>query len=189
MKRWMLFVLMLVAGIAVLGCKKDDASTPVTPAAPAPAGPTYLVNYSSNCTTICGDGIDRGFYVESMPATTFSKVRLWLGTSSSGAKVIQLTARKNTYDGEVIGVASAAVSLTASATNVPVDFTFSAAPVTVGSVVTFSMTLLTGTANVYYSLSSDFGGLAPGDINVTETTGTTPPLDTFRHNGVAVQIW
>jgi hypothetical protein len=65
-----------------------------------------------------------------------------------------------------------------------VDFPFSTSVIPVGTTVTFAMTLLSGPGGLTYDVPN--GGDA--GCGLIETGGTTPPLDTFRRDGVRTRI-
>jgi hypothetical protein len=140
-----------------------------------------------------GDFIDRGFYHPAYPGSTLNRVDLWLTTEAAGTYTVAMTARQNTYDGPVLGVATATAALTPG-TSTPVSFVFTEAAVTSGSTVTFAMTQVSPQGlGVYYSMAQPQCGLADrGCITfnpTVETEGTSPPLDTFRRRAVAVRIF
>lgn len=127
-----------------------------------------------------GDQVTRGFYVTNYPGATLDTVTLQFEASVAESKTIQLTARTNAYDGPLTGTVAVTAAVAASAT--PLVFDFGNVPVTPGSTVTFAMLLTSGAAPVFYNV-----GVGPC-AGVTETEGTSPPLDTFRRNSVGVII-
>ncbi len=134
-----------------------------------------------------GDLIDRGFYVASFPGTRLDRATLYLSALTAGTYTFSLTARSGTYSGTVLGTAAATVTLTANdLANVATTFTFPSPAVTQGSTVTFAIAQTAGPtgAEVFYAVPPTGNPACP----VVQTNGTTPPLDTFRRQGVNVKI-
>jgi hypothetical protein len=135
-----------------------------------------------------GDQIDRGFYVPSFPGTRLDRVTLYLSARTADTYTVSLTARSGAYDGAVLGTASATVALTANdQASVATTFTFPS-PAIRDPLVTFTIARTGGAAaDLFYAVP---GALPTGDPScpVVETEGTTPPLDTFRRQGVHVKI-
>ena len=110
----------------------------------------------------------------------------------AGTYSVAMTARQNAYDGPVIGTSTATVTLPANLnSDTPVTFLFPSPAVPQNALVTFAMTQVNPPPSgqfpdVYYNVCNT----APCSTNnpIIETEGTTPPLDTFRRNGVAVRI-
>jgi hypothetical protein len=127
-----------------------------------------------------GDQVTRGFYVTGYGGGTLDTVTLRYTTSVAESKTISLTARTGAYDGPIVGSVTATGMM--SATESTLVFNFGNAPVAPGSTITFTQVLTAGTAPVFYNVGV---GPCPG---VTETDGTTPPLDTFRRNSIGVVI-
>ena len=141
-----------------------------------------------------GDRVDRGFYHPSYPGRLLSRVTLWLSADTTGTYTVSMTARAGAYDGPVIGTSTAIVGLTGGAARTPVNFDFAPAAVTPGTLVTFAMTQVSPAPApgeiVFYHVGTcnfDAGCVTPSPF--TETEGTTPPLDTFRRNGVSAIIY
>jgi hypothetical protein len=139
-----------------------------------------------------GDHIDRGFYITSYPGSNLYTVHVkYEAFSTSGAYSVSMTARLGAYNGPIIGSAqTVTVSLTTTAFT-DVTFNFGGAPVTPGSTVTFTQVQTSGPAadDVFYDIGN--GNLGGGGANcpgVTETAGTSPPLDSLRRNTVGVEI-
>jgi hypothetical protein len=134
-------------------------------------------------TTDLGDYYYRGFYVSDYPGTNLTWVTLYMATTESGTYSIRLTARSGSYSGTTIGTSTATVSL--NGTSGAVYFSFNGSPqVTQGSTVAFSISIVSGPGtSVYYNVDTASG------CPVVQTNGTTPPLDSIRRNGIAVDIW
>lgn len=197
-----------VSTITVLTGPDGTASTPwtlgatagtnsLTASAPATGSPVTFTATGVVPTTLIdcgagvgGDEISRGFYVLSFPETRLDRVTLYMSARTAGTYTFSLTARANGYAGTLLGIASATVTLTANdQANVATVFTFPSPTVTQGSTVTFTIVQTAGPAGaqVFYAVP---GALPTGDPNcpVVETEGTSPPLDTFRRQGVNVKI-
>lgn len=133
-----------------------------------------------------GDFYDRGFYIPSYPGNTLDTARLEFSAPTAGSYQMRLTVRQGSYDGTVLGTAAATFSLSASyPQNAPVTFGFPSIRITEGSRVCFVLTRVSGPSDsVYYSVPN------PGDgcTEVIQTEGTTPPLSSFRRNGVNLVI-
>jgi hypothetical protein len=131
-----------------------------------------------------GDLYYRGFYVPSYPGTSLSTVVLYLHAIEAGTYIMTLTARAGTYNGTVIGSRTIEVPLSSSFAS-PTYFSFSQRPrVTRNSRVTFALTLNEGPTDVVYDETQ-----TPSGCPVVQTNNTTPPLSTFRRNGIAVLIY
>jgi len=131
--------------------------------------------------TATGDRIDRGFYVPSYPGNSLASARLVFSSATAGSYTVRLTVRSNAYDGVVLGSDSTTFNL-ASSTDLPVIFNFPSVRIREGSRVCFVMTQISGPSSVlFYGVNNSFSGGCP---TIVQTTGTTPPLDTFRRNGV-----
>jgi len=111
---------------------------------------------------------------------TIDKVRVRHSTFDTGSKTVQLVARLGRYDGPILGVAS--VTRVIDAVDSESVYDFNDAPVPAGSTIAFVETQVSGTGDVYRNLA--YGTCD----NVVETTGTSPPLSTFRKQGVGVKI-
>jgi hypothetical protein len=133
---------------------------------------------------LSGDLYYRGFYVPSYPGTSLSTVVLYLHAIEAGTYNMTLTARAGTYNGTVIGSRTIEVILSSSFAS-PTYFSFSQRPrVTRNSRVTFALTLNEGPTDVVYDETQ-----TPSGCPVVQTNNTTPPLSTFRRNGIAVLIY
>ena len=130
-----------------------------------------------------GDGgnyIYRGFYVESYPGTSLKTVTLGHEATTTGERTITLTARANAYNGPFLGVAS--VTRTITPTTTKSVFDFGNIPITAGTRVTFTQTVIAGTPDdVYYDV-----GAEPCDVTMTEDTAA--PLSDFLRASAGVHI-
>jgi len=130
-----------------------------------------------------GDGYDRGFYVPQYPGTTLDLVALRMSPSVLGTYTVRLTARAETYDGTLLGQSEVTVPFTDTAPQ-EVVFTFPAVPVTQNGVVTFALEQLAGDGVIYYDVFPQ----DPASCPVVQTQDTTPPLSSFRRDGIVVRI-
>ena len=127
-----------------------------------------------------GDRTDRGFYVTDYGAGTLGTVTLQYFGASAGTYTVSLTANNGTYNGPLIGTATVTAAV-ASAGDTPLPFNFGVA-VAPGSTIAFTQSLVSGPDSLFFDTGT---GPCAG---VTETNGTTPPLDMFRRNSVALMI-
>jgi Ca2+-binding RTX toxin-like protein len=126
------------------------------------------------------DSLNRGFFVTQYPGTNLDQVTLQYLTNTAGAKAITLTARAGTYDGPIIGSQTVSATLPMNMFT-PVTFGFGGVAVAQGSTITFSQTSV-GAGTLNYDVGV---GPCPG---VIQTTGTSPPLDSFRDDNVGLTI-
>jgi hypothetical protein len=130
-------------------------------------------------------------------------------TNFTDTYTISLTVRAQTYDGPILGVSTLDLELIAGALEpaagdgadialggiptVLAVFEFDAAPVTPGGTVTFTLEQLGGLGSAFYDVGPCDTGepgceeLCSGEI--VQTTGTEPPLDTFRRDSVGIRVF
>ncbi len=128
-----------------------------------------------------GDNLSRGFYIDFYPGFTLDQVYVFFDSSAAGEGVYQLTARGNTFDGEVIGVAETSYTFSGNSVSVPVVFDFNRAPVSNGQRVTFSFDQLAGPAT-FFGIQVASSGEGDGTCPLIETVDTAPPLSMDRSN-------
>jgi len=133
--------------------------------------------------------LSHGFYVTRYQGNNLSKVTLGYSTTTPGVFSISLTARRNSYDGPMIGATQTATVDVGSDESL-VTFDFGGAPVTSGDTITFTQTWgqLSATNNTFGYLFYD-AGLGTCGNGIFETQGTTAPLDTVDGDGVGVAIY
>ncbi|MCL5097106.1 MAG: right-handed parallel beta-helix repeat-containing protein [Candidatus Omnitrophica bacterium] len=134
-----------------------------------------------------GDLYDRGFYIPYYPGRTLEAVRMEISSSVAGNHKIALTVRKKSYDGPILGTDTVSIFLNGSTEeNRAVLFSFPSIAIATGSRVCFALSLVSvpAGAEVYYSVPDRTNGCT----EVIQTEGTTPPLDSFRRNGVNLVI-
>ena len=149
--------------------------------------PSLLIACSNDA--VVGDLLDRGFYVPNYPGVSLSRATLGFSAVTAGNYTFSLTARRGAYDGQVIGVANATVALANGGNSfTPATFVFPTPypGIVSGSTVTFALSQIDGPSrvSVFYEVPSNGDTTCP----VTETEGTTAPLDTKRRDGVIIQI-
>jgi hypothetical protein len=128
-----------------------------------------------------GDQLTRGFYVSNYPAATLDSVTLQYIGGPVGTYNITVTARLNAYDGPVVGTATQDVVIPGGGT-APATFNLGGTAIPAGSIVTFSQTVNSGPGTLFYDTGSGTCS------NITETNGTTPPLDSFRRSTIGLTI-
>jgi hypothetical protein len=134
-----------------------------------------------------GDEVSRGFYIPQFPGSGFTQVNLQLSADVAGTYTIQLTAHGGHYDAPTLGTSQTTVSLA------PGQFTtgsFFFSPPSVGTdTVSFAMSVVSqpdGAQRTFFGVANTFAGVS--SCPVIETEDTTPPLSTFRRQGVAIQV-
>lgn len=164
--------------------------TSAVPAAPAAAQPVSMTCPFSNDG---GDLLSRGFYI-TFPGNTLDTVTLQyiIGTLLPEAETfsVTLTARLNTYDGTLVGQVTESFEGTPGDAQ-QVTFDFGSASVPHNSTITFTQTLNEGTSElIFFDVGTGpLGEPAPSLCNgFTETTSTTPPLDSFRRDTVGAIV-
>jgi hypothetical protein len=174
-------ILILIA--MVVGCSRENKTFTAPAVLPVPT-----ISYPA--TGGSGNFITRGFYIPQFPGTSLSGITLWHSGSAVGSYTFRLTARSATYDGTVIDQADATVFLSGnSGDSTRTNYAFPKnATITAGSTVTFTITQLAGPSTAFKSIAGDFGGRTGADINLIETVGTTPPLDTRNRDGIAILL-
>ncbi len=144
--------------------------------------------------TTGGDLIDRGFFHPSYPGSSLDQVELFISSRAAGDFTIRLDARLGSYVGPLI--ASNSQTRTLSGVDEPkVSYLFDMGDIAVvpGSTVAFTLTQESGPeTEVFYSTDSTSHPLGIPDptpsCDIDETTGISPPLDTFRRDGVWIRI-
>ncbi|NOZ95744.1 MAG: hypothetical protein GXP47_13550 [Acidobacteria bacterium] len=141
-------------------------------------------------TSDAGDNLTRGFYIPSFPAVRLDTVNLWIYSFDSDTFTVSLTARANTFDGTVLGTATATVSMDDE--QAMFTFDFGGVPVQPGSTVTFAMQQEAGNGRLFFNTGTC--GLGDPDCTacggvVVETEDTSAPLSTFRRNSVGIQVY
>ena len=182
--RFTLAVTMVIASLAVVATLDGNALLAQTWFGPplVASCPFYGQGFAD---------LSHGFYVTGYTGTNLSLVTLGYSSPTPGIFSISVTARRNAFDGPVVGVTqTATVHVPAPPAETLVTFDFGGAPVTPGDTVTFTQ--------AWSEISSDdnsFGFLfydaGRGNCNgpIFETEGTSPPLDSVAGAGVGVSIY
>jgi hypothetical protein len=141
-----------------------------------------------------GDQISRGWYIPSFPGVTLTSVALELLSrpepdfdgNVAGTYTFDLTARTSSYAGPVVGTSRIIIALDGASTPVPATFAFPGSAVPQGSLLTFSLTMVSGPARatVFYNVAETNDPSCP----ITQTNNTSPPLSTFRRQGIVATI-
>jgi hypothetical protein len=139
-----------------------------------------------SCSGVPGDFYYRGFYIPQYPGVTLDSATLRMSATVAGIYEIALTVLSNAYNGPILAAKTNKVLFSGSLSEgLPVSWTFPSTPIQKYDRVCFRVSLVSGpSAFVYYAVP-DF---VNGCTDVIETEGTTPPLDTFRRNGVDLVI-
>lgn len=124
-----------------------------------------------------GDHTDRAFYFRDYPAANLGQVDVRLNAASGGF-LFTLTAHDQTFDGPVIGTASAGAD---SLDDKTLTFDFRGAPVVPHHLIAFVVTYTT-----------DGGAIPSMDVGNTpcaleETNGSMPPLDSDRRESIGAR--
>ena len=126
----------------------------------------------------------RGFYSQGYPGTSLKQVVIPLSFTANGAYQLSLTASSGTFDGKILGTATATVTAT-SGDFQSVTFDFGTIAVTQGTGIAFAGAVLArpaGAAKVLMQVVTD------PLCRLTETNGTDAPLSSFRRGGIAAVI-
>ena len=153
-------------GLVITGSPSDDgnATTLTCPLDPLAAG----------------EAVTRGFYVTRYGGTKLNTVSLFHRAAQQGSRRIRLTARLGSYDGPLIGQATAERLM--NTTRSETVFNFQGAAVPAGSTIAFTQEVQFGDPAVTHDV-----GFGPCP-DVTQTNGAAAPLDTFRRASVGVTI-
>ena len=152
-----------------------------------PALPVLLINYPIDPGNTGGDNLSRGFYIKDFPGTSLSQVDLWVSCDMPWDYTFELTARESTYNGTIIEKSQATKYLYSD--KQLITFNFSSNPIQKNSIVTFSISKVSGPGSCSYAVFGEYGGIAEGDILVIQTNGTIPPLDSHRRYGIAIRVY
>ena len=118
----------------------------------------------------------RGFYIPEYTGETLESIDV------QGSYTVEMTVRQDTYDGPVVATAQATAEMSGDPYDtVLVPFVFGSVTVSPGTLLTFAMVKLAGTGIPYFDAGVP-------SCPIIETGGTTPPLDTFRRDGVRTII-
>ena len=166
-----------LAGLSLLAlsaaCNSDKSLGPVVDLITCPPSATG------------GDLISRGFYIDSFPGVSLKEVHLWFSSSAAGSYQLRLTAQRDSYAGPLVGTGSATITMSANVNDsAQATFDFGGRSIAKGKVVAFSLAVVSGAGgNVYFGVAT-----SNASCPVTETEGTSPPLDLYRRAGIAVRV-
>lgn len=147
--------------------------------APLSVAADELINCFTGTIDGGGDNLSRSFYVDFYPGFSLDQVYVFFNVNTAGEGIYQLTARSNTFDGEIIGVANASYGFSGNGVPVPVAFDFNRAPVSNGQRVTFDFEQLSGPTT---SFNVQVVGEGDGTCPLVETVDSMPPLSMDRSN-------
>jgi len=148
----------------------------------APAFTAVLIDCSGGGDII--DRISRGFYISDYPGISLTGVDVWISSRGAGDHTLTMTARFNAYDGPVLGTHQLVVNLSGDQNDlVEVNFMFFPVSVTTGSIVTFAMEMSDGPEEPFYAVDTP-----NSECPLIQTHGTTPPLDSWRRDGVSARV-
>ncbi|MFW5927098.1 MAG: hypothetical protein ACOCSR_03515, partial [Wenzhouxiangella sp.] len=156
--------------------------TEITLASPGVIAPLYDCPFTDSSGG--GDNLDRGFYVENFPAERLDEVTLQYHVGSPGIYTIQLTAREGGYDGRLIGTKTVGFDASGSDDEVEGTYDFGGATVTEGATIAFSHEVINQAGSIHYDTAHDSGGCP----DITQTNGTSAPLDSHRRDSVGLRI-
>src|SRR5260370_30002592 len=138
--------------VRVIGARVVTLSAPVLPA--DGRGVTNCPWYPPNN----GDDFAlRGFYTLGYPGTSLKQVVIPLSFPAPGAYTLSLTASSGTFDGTILGTATAAVTAT-STDYQSITFNFGTVPVTQGTAIAFKGAVVTqpsGSAKLLMQIVTD----------------------------------
>ncbi len=170
-----LAVSLLLGSAIVIGACSSDSNSP---------DDAVVDLISCPPTTAGGDQLSRAFYVDSFPGTTLQSVTAYLQATGTGERRVALTARNATYDGAIIGSDTVTFNAADGDSSIAVVFNLGGNAVTLGSTVAFSYGTVSDTGGVLYMQTATSNATCP----IVQTNGSTPPLDSFRRDGLALLI-
>lgn len=127
-----------------------------------------------------GDNLSRGFYLSAFPGDTVDTVMLAHRSATTGERTIRLTMRLQNYGGPVLAVAETVAWVDNDIS--PTIFRFDGRKVAPGVPLAFTQEVVAGDDNVVYDVGE---GTC---TNITQTDGSTPPLDDFRRATVGIMV-
>ena len=179
--KYLYLAMILILAVTVSGCGGGGGNS-----AYGGIEATTLIDYPVAAGATGGDLSSRAFYITSYPGTTLSKVTLYLcGEYSTEDYTIRLEAHDSTFDGTLIGTATASFSGVTSPQVKATTFDFGNAAVTTTHVVAFKISVVSGNGNVFFGTDGDTGG---GTSIVHETENSDPPLSTDRRNVIGIKV-
>ncbi|MCC6129927.1 MAG: hypothetical protein IT186_08350 [Acidobacteria bacterium] len=123
-----------------------------------------------------------GFYVPSYPGINLQDVTLYLQFPEAGTYQVSLIARRDAFNGPMVGTSPATVEVT-SDRFLPITFRFDSAAVPAGSTLVFETRRDSGPSGTIF-----FAVLVPDGCPVYQTENFNPPLGGYRRAGIAVRI-
>lgn len=132
---------------------------------------------------IPGDGLSRGFGINSFPGFTLDKVYLFFDVAEPGEGVYQLTATSGGFDGEVIAAAEASYTFSGNREPVPIVFDFQNATVVNGQPVAFAITQESG-SQTFYKVGNFTVSSPPEGCPIVQTSTTSGTGGATRRFGI-----
>jgi len=180
-------------GTATITALVDD--TPYDIDITVEAAPVAELPFTCAAEPAGGDRIFRGFHIPEYPGSSLAEVTLHFSADVAGTYTLSLTALPDDYDGgeSVLGIDQASVYLEGRSNYVATSFAFNpVASVTPESTIAFRIEYVDGpvdggtTSSVlaFYKVPSN----GDPDCPVVETNGTSPPLDSWRRDGVWITV-
>ncbi|MEO8487205.1 MAG: hypothetical protein ABI585_12805 [Betaproteobacteria bacterium] len=130
-----------------------------------------------------GDGLARAFYLSLFPGDTVDTVTLGHRSTIPGERTIRLTMRLNNYAGPVLAVAETTTQVDNDMS--PTIFRFDGRAVPPGFLLAFTQEVVAGNTSVLYDTGDDTPAACS---NITQTQGSTAPLDDFRRASVGIMV-
>ena len=130
-----------------------------------------------------GDFLHRGFYIENYGADNLRQVILQYKSRGTGTYNTSLTVRIGSYDGIIVGQTKTLSTYFEADIPKQVVYDFGGINVPYGSLLTFTQETNSGPDKLLY-----FNTGNESHPQITETNGTTAPLDSWRRDGVGVII-
>ena len=157
-------------------------------AATAPASESTAVSCAFSGTG--GDLVDRGIVVPNYPGSNIRSVKIGYAADTAGVYRVTMEIHRGTFDGPIVGTATIYLDLPAGGpdfNDVYGQYYFGTAsngtPVSPGDTLAIIHTV-SGPGSLFF----DEGTGTTCGGSVYETVGTTPPLDTQRHNTMGIDI-
>jgi parallel beta-helix repeat protein len=147
---------------------------------------------------VFGDNLNRGFYVTDYPGTSINGVTVQLKTTGGSAQYqVGLDVTEGSFDGPLVASGFADATIDGTEQAVSIQMTSGGQtnpPVTPGATLCFSFFVNAGggAPSLLYSVIGALGEDLPDAEDpcphVVQTTGTAPPLSSFRREGVKLAI-
>ena len=131
------------------------------------------------------DFATRGFYTQGYPGTSLKQVVIPLSFPAAGTYQLSLTATSATFDGTMLGTATATVAAASTAFQ-SVTFDFGTISVNESTPIAFAGAVVSRPPGVAGNVLMQF--VTDPLCRLTETSGRDAPLSSFRRGGIAALI-